>query len=326
MTATTMKYHQAINAALAEEMERDDSVVLFGVDVAAAGGAFAATRDLQHRFGAARVRDTPIAELTSVGAAVGAAMAGLRPVVDIQFLDFVCLAMDQLVNQAAKMRYMTGGAFQVPMTVLAMCGAGRENGPQHSQNLEAWLAHVPGLVVCMPATPADVKSLLKAAVRSDDPVVVIPNLAQWQESGEVGGADDVAELGQAAIVRSGRDLTIISVGRMRGVALQAAEMLTARGLDAEVIDVRTVSPFDADTVCGSVDRTGAAVVVHEAVTPFGVGAEIAAVIQERSFDHLDAPIARVGSPFTIIPASGVLERIRIPDASRVAAAALALRT
>lgn len=326
MTTSDLKYHQAINAALAEELERDPDVVLFGVDVGAAGGAFAATRGLQARFGEARVRDTPISELASVGAAVGAAMAGLRPIVDIQFLDFVGFAMDPISNQAAKMRYMTNGAFGVPMTVLAMCGAGRYNGPQHSQNLEAWLASIPGIHVVLPATPADVKALIKAAVRCDDPVVVIPSLALWQELGPVGDADDVGELGRARVVREGTTASVVTVGRMLQVGLAAADILSRRhGLEVEVIDVRSVSPLDSETIVTSVRKTGAAVVVHEAVVPYGVGAEIAACVQEWAFDHLDAPVRRIGSPFTHIPVSKPLEDLRIPDAARVADAVLALR-
>jgi pyruvate dehydrogenase E1 component beta subunit len=211
------------------------------------------------------------------------------------------------------------------MTVLAMCGAGMLNGAQHSQNLEAWLCNVPGIVVVMPATPRDMKGLLKAAIRCDDPVVVIPSMALWHATGPVGDADEVGELGRAAVVRAGRDATVVTVGRMLGVALEAAGVLAGEGIEVEVVDVRTVSPLDVDTICASVRRTGAAVVVHEAVVPFGVGAEIAAQIQEGAFDRLDAPVRRVGSPFTHIPVSAALEAVRIPSAASVADAVRSLR-
>jgi pyruvate/2-oxoglutarate/acetoin dehydrogenase E1 component len=320
-----VKYHEAIRLALEEELERDERVVLFGVDMGEVGHVFAAAKGVQQKFGSDRVRDTPISELGMTGCGVGAAMAGLRPIVDLLFLDFVGLAMDQIVNQAAKMRYMSAGGFSVPMTILTLCGAGMNNGPHHSGNLEAWLAAVPGLYVLMPATPADVKASIKAAVRADDPVVVIESLALWHRTGPVGGPDDVAELGRAATARPGRDATIISVGRMLYPALEAAEMLAASGIEAEVIDVRSLSPLDTETLCASVQRTGAAVVVHEAVKPYGVGAEIAAVLHEEVFDYLDAPVRRVTPPFTHVPASPKLEELRIPNAHDVVAAVRAVR-
>jgi pyruvate/2-oxoglutarate/acetoin dehydrogenase E1 component len=325
MSARVVKYHEAIRLALEEELELDERVVLFGVDMGEAGHVFAAAKGVQQKFGSNRVRDTPISELGMTGCGVGAAMAGLRPIVDLLFLDFVGLAMDQIVNQAAKMRYMSAGAFSVPMTILTLCGAGMNNGPHHSGNVEAWLAAVPGIYVVMPATPADVKGMIKAAVRSDDPVVVIESLALWHQRGPVGGPDDVAELGKAATVRAGRDVTIMSVGRMLYPALEAAEMLSGAGIDAEVIDVRSLQPLDTETLCESVRRTGAAVVVHEAVKPYGVGAEIVAVLHEEVFDYLDAPVARVTPPFTHVPASPQLEAFRIPTAHDVAAAVRAIR-
>lgn len=320
-----MKYYKAISEAIKEEMERDPRVVLFGVDVAREGGVFAQSRGLVDQFGSQRVRDTPISELGMVGAAVGAAMTGLRPIVDILFFDFIALALDQVANQAAKMRYMTAGGFGVPMTLLTVTGAGMNYGPQHSQHLEAWLGHIPGIRVAIPATSGDMKAFIKAAVRSEDPAIVIESLALWHDRGPVGGPDDIARFGEAAVVRSGHDISIISVGRMLSIALEGAQKLSEAGIEGEVVDVRSISPLDHDTICESVQKTHAAIVVHEAVVPFGVGAEIAAVIQAEVFEHLDAPVIRLGTPFTHIPASARLENIRIPSSESVFESAMSIR-
>lgn len=325
MSETQARYFEAINQALREEMIRDERVVLFGTDVAAGGHVFAATRGLYDEFGPQRVRDTPISELGMVGAAVGAAMAGLRPIVDVLFMDFLPLALDQILNQASKIRYMTAGGFQVPMTLLTLCGAGKENGPQHSQNLEAWLGSIPGITVAIPATPRDVKASMKSAIRSEDPAIVIQSLALWHSRGPVGGPDELDDVGKATVARTGLDVTIVSVGRMLDVALEAAAELAKQGVDSEVIDLRYVSPLDVDTLVRSVRQTGAALVLYEAVEQYGVGAEVVAVLQAEAFDYLDAPVLRVASPFTHIPASAALEKLRIPSVERVVSAAHALR-
>jgi pyruvate dehydrogenase E1 component beta subunit len=310
---------QAVNAAIGEELERDPRVVLFGEDVGKPGGPFGASRGLRDRFGEARVRDTPIAEGAITGVAVGAAMTGLRPVVEIMYFDFATLAMDQLVNQAAKMRYMSGGKLSVPMTLLTFCGSGRGSGPQHSQSLEAWLAHVPGLSVVYPSTSADAKGLLKSAIRSDDPVVFIESSRLWTIRGEV---DDDSELlvpiGYAAVTRPGSDVTIVSWGWAAARALEAAALLEAEGIDAEVLDLRTISPLDEAAILSSVAKTGRLVIVHDAAGPFGPGAEVAALVAEHGFDSLQGPVVRLTAPFAPAPFAKGLEEAYYPTPERIA--------
>jgi pyruvate dehydrogenase E1 component beta subunit len=321
-----MKFWQAVNMALGEELERDPNVIVFGEDVGKAGGPFGASRGLRERFGAERVRDTPIAEGAITGVAVGAAMCGLRPVVEVMYFDFVTLAMDQLVNQAAKMRYMSGGELSVPMTMLTFCGSGRGSGPQHSQSLEAWLAHVPGLCVVYPSNAADAKGLLKAAIRSPDPVVFIESSRLWTARGEVAQdtGDSVIALGKASIARPGSDVTLVSWGWALMRTLEAAEILAADdGIDAEVIDVRTISPLDEATILESVSHTGRMVVVHDAAGSFGPGAEICAVVAERCFPSLRAPVCRVTPPFAPAPFARQLEHDYFPTPERIADAARA---
>ena len=315
-----VRFGQAINRALADAMTADDSVVVFGEDIAAAGGPFGVTRGLLDRFGAERVRDTPISEAAIVGAAVGAAMSGLKPVVEIMFMDFVTLAMDALVNQAAKARFMFGGQYALPMVVRLPHGGGINAGPQHSQCLEAWLAHVPGLKVVCPATVADAYALTRAAIADPDPVIVVENKSLYAMKGELPDPPPDIMIGTAAVARPGRDATIVTYGAMRAVALVAAETLAADGIQAEVIDLRSLQPWDEMTVLGSLTRTHRLVIVHEAVEAFGVGAEIAARMADVGFDDLDGPIVRVGAPFMPVPFAKELEERYRPDAARIVSA------
>jgi pyruvate/2-oxoglutarate/acetoin dehydrogenase E1 component len=308
-----LKYREAVTAAIAEEMDRDPAVVLFGEDVARAGGTFLATRGLLERFGPVRVRDTPISEGALVGAAVGAAMTGLRPIVEIMFLDFLTLAADQLVNHAAKVASVSDGAFAVPMVLRTLNGAGKAAGPQHGQSLEAWVAHVPGLKVVMPSTPADAKGLLKAAVRDPGPVVVIESLAAWGLKGDVPDGDHLVPIGEAAVARAGDDVTIVSWGAAVHRALAAAESLAGEGISVEVLDLRTLSPLDADAILRSLERTGRLVVVHDAVGPFGGGAEVMAIAASEGFHALRAPVRRVTAPFAPVPLGSALEAAYYPQ-------------
>jgi pyruvate/2-oxoglutarate/acetoin dehydrogenase E1 component len=309
-----LKYREAVTAAIAEEMERDPTVVLFGEDVAAAGGTFLATRGLLDRFGPARVRDTPISEATLVGTAIGAAMTGLRPIVEIMFLDFLTLASDQLVNHAAKVASVSDGEFAAPMVMRTLNGAGRAAGPQHGQSLESWVAHVPGLKVVMPATPADAKGLLKAAVRDPGPVVVIESLAIWGLKGDVPEGDHVVPIGEAAVARAGTDVTLVAWGGAVQRTLAAADELHAEhGVAAEVLDLRTLSPLDAGAILRSLEKTGRIVIVHDAVGPFGGGAEVAAVAASEGFHALRAPVRRVTAPFAPVPLGAALEASYYPQ-------------
>ena len=309
------RYVKAISEALLEEMARDEKVFVIGEDVGGAGGAFGATRDLLTRFGERRVRDAPISESAIVGLATGAAIAGLRPVAEIMFADFLTLAMDQIVNQLAKARYMFGGAYRLPVVIRAACGGGLQAGPQHSQSPEAWFAHVPGLKVVMPATPHDAKGLLKAAVRDDDPVLFLEHKALYAMKGEIPDDEYVLPLGQAEVKRAGRDVTVVATSRMVGQSLEAARVLAAEGIDAEVVDLRTVAPYDKEAVFRSVGKTGRLVVAHEAVKAFGIGAEIVASVCEELPGRLRAPPARVGAPFVPVPFSQ--EKQYLPAAADV---------
>ena len=315
---TSQKFWQAVNAALDEELSRDPSVILFGEDVGKPGGPFGASRGLYERFGASRVRDTPISEAAITGMAVGAAMCGLRPIVEIMYFDFITLAMDQLVNQAAKMRYMSGGELTVPMTLMTFSGAGRGSGPQHSQSFESWLGHVPGLSVVYPSNPEDAKGLLKGAIRSPDPVVFVSSSRLWTVRGEVSSNIDTIPLGQAKIARPGRDVTIVSWGWAASRCLEAAELLSLGGVDAEVVDLRTISPLDTATILDSVERTGHLAIVHDAPSPYGPGAEICAVVGELGFESLAGPIIRITPPFAPSPFSDRLESAFYPTPERIA--------
>jgi acetoin:2,6-dichlorophenolindophenol oxidoreductase subunit beta len=314
------KYWQAINQALAEELERDPTVFLLGEDIGTPGGPFGATRGLLDRFGAARVRDTPISEATIVGTALGAAMTGFRPVAEVMFFDFITLAMDQLVNQAAKIGYMSGGTFRAPMVVRTLCGAARSTGPQHAQSLESWLAHVPGLKVVWGSNPADARGLLKAAIRDDDPVIVIESLSLWSLKGTVSDDDGIVPIGEAVLARPGADATVVAWGSAVARAQQAAGQLEADGISAEVIDLRTISPLDSATILESVARTGRLVVVHDAAGPFGPGAEIAAIAASEGFDLLKGPVLRVTPPFAPVPFAPHLEQAFFPQPDDIAGA------
>jgi acetoin:2,6-dichlorophenolindophenol oxidoreductase subunit beta len=309
-------YLDAIRAALAEEMRRDSSVYLFGEDVAL-GGPFGATKGLADEFGTNRVVNTPISEGTVMGLAIGAATAGLRPVVEIMFIDFITLAMDQLVNHAAKLHYMSGGQLKIPLTVRVQCGISGTMGAHHSQSLESWLAHVPGLKVVMPSNPADAKGLLKAAIRDDNPVVFVEHRGLYWLKGEVPAGDHAVPIGQAAILRSGDRVTVVALSSMAAPALAAADELVNEGIAVEVIDPRTISPLDLETIVGSVKKTGRLIIVHEAVERGGSGAEIVARVQQAAFYYLDAPIIRVAAPFAPVPASPALEQVFAPGKERI---------
>lgn len=305
--AVEMKYMAAVALALRDSMAADPNVIVMGEDIGAPGGSFKATRGLQEQFGAQRVLDTPISEASIVSAAVGAALSGLRPVVEIMFMDFVTLAMDALVNQAAKARFMFGGQCSVPMVLRTPHGGGLSAGPQHSQCLEAWLAHVPGLKVVCAATPGDAYGLLRAAIADPDPVIFIEHKGLYGSKGlvDVSARD---EIGKAKIVRPGRDVTLVTYGATLHTSLAAAQTLAGEGVEVEVIDLRSLQPWDKPAVLASLARTHRAVVVHEAVQAFGVGAEIVATIADEGFDELDAPVLRVGSPFMPVPFAKSLEQ------------------
>jgi pyruvate dehydrogenase E1 component beta subunit len=316
---TQTSYLGAITATLAEAMRGDPRVLVLGEDVAE-GGPWGATAGLVEEFGAERVRNTPISEAAICGVAIGAAQSGLRPVVEIMFVDFLTLALDQLVNQAAKAHFMSGGQLRVPLVVRTQGGAGQRGAAQHSQSLEAWLAHVPGLKVAMPSTAADAAGLLAAAIADPGPVVFVENKSLYFRREELDGSRADVPLGSARVVRRGRDVTVVALSRLVAESVAAAEELAADGIEAEVIDPRTLVPLDVDAIAESVGRTHRLVVAHEAVVRGGFGAEIAAVVQAAVFDELDAPIGRVGAPFTPVPFSPPLEDDYLPDRSDVVAA------
>jgi len=311
----SMVMAKAINNALKLEMERDPNIYLAGEDVSV--GVFGVTRGLIKQFGEKRVRDTPITESAIIGTAVGAAAAGLRPVVELMFIDFIGVALDQLVNQGAKMKYMFGGKARIPMVVRANYGAGLGAAAQHSQCLEAILMHIPGLKVVMPSTPYDAKGLLISSIRDDNPVVFLEHKRLYGFEGEVPDEAYTIPLGQADVKRSGQDVTVVATGWMVHQALKVAEQLSSEGISMEVVDPRTLSPLDEGSILESVQKTGRLVIVHEEVRFAGSGAEIAAMVAEKAFDYLDAPVTRVGAPFTPVPFSPGLEREFIPDAENI---------
>jgi acetoin:2,6-dichlorophenolindophenol oxidoreductase subunit beta len=318
----TLTYAEAVREALAQAMAADERVFLLGEDVGVYGGAFGVSGDLVHRFGEERVRDTPISELGIVGAAVGAALAGMRPIVEIQFSDFTAQAMDQIVNQAAKIHFMLGGAATVPMVLRAPGGSGTGAAAQHSQSLEAWFAHVPGLKVVMPATPADAKGLLLSAIDDPNPVIVLEHKLLYKQSGEVPEDAFRVPLGQTAIRRTGGDLTIVATGVMVGRALEAASLLAGEGIEASVLDPRTLRPLDAVTIVDSVTATGRALLVQEAPKTGGFMAEIAAqVVESPAFGYLRAPVARLCGLDVPIPYAPQLERAAVPQVDGIVAAA-----
>lgn len=312
-----IRYVAAITEAVSQIMQEQDNSFLIGEDVAGAGGVFGTFRGLLEKFGDKRVVDTPISEKGIVGLSIGAAITGLRPLTDIMFMDFLAVCMDEICNQMAKMRFMFGGAATLPITILTMGGAGMSMAAQHSQSLEAWLAHLPGLKVVMPATPYDAKGLTIAAARDDNPVIVIFNKLSLGRSGIVPEEMYEVPIGSASVVRTGTNFTIVALGRMVHEAVAAADKLKEEGIDAEVIDPRSIQPFDTATVIESVKKTHRALVVHEAVRFGGFGAEIAAQIQELAFDYLDAPVGRVGAPFSPVPFNPGLEQAYLPNAESI---------
>jgi 2-oxoisovalerate dehydrogenase E1 component len=307
----------AVRSALEIELATDERVMVAGIDVGEGGNVFGLTRGLREQFGD-RVRDTPISETAVVGLGVGAAMAGMRPVVEVMYLDFLGVCFDQLLNQAAKLPFMTGGAAEMALTVRTQFGAGRSSGSQHSQSLEALLAHIPGLTVVMPSTPADTYGLLRAAIQDPNPVVFIENRLLYGMKGPQPPADHLLPIGKAAVVRPGSDVTVVSVSRMVHEAIAAAEQLAGDGTSVEVIDLRTVAPLDMPTVLESVQKTGRLLIAHEAVVPFGIGAEIAATVAREAFWALDAPIERIGAAATPAPYAPELEAAWLPDATVIA--------
>ena len=324
MAEREITYVAAIAEAASAILEEQETAFLAGEDVAGAGGVFGSYRGLLEAFGPERVVDTPISEEGIVGLGVGAAATGLRPIIDIMFMDFMGECMDEIANQMAKMRYMFGGSAKLPITVVTMSGAGMNMAAQHSQSLEAWICHLPGLKVAAPSTPYDAKGLLIAAARDDNPVFVVMNKLSLRNRGPVPEEAYTVPLGKAEVVREGADLSLITYSRMVHEAVQAAEALAGEGIEAEVVDLRSLQPMDTDTVVASVRKTHRAVVVHEAVRFAGLGGEIAAQIQELAFDDLDAPVARVGAPFSPVPFSSVLEQSYLPNADKIVAEAHAL--
>lgn len=310
-------YRQALNQALREEMARDESVFIIGEEVAQYEGAYRVTEKLWQEFGDKRVRDTPIAEEVIVGVGVGAAMVGLRPVIELMTINFSLLAIDQIVNHAAKVRYMSGGQFKIPMVIRMPEGSGMQLGAQHSQHLEAWFAHVPGLKVVCPATPYDAKGLLKSAIRDDNPIIFVENQLLYTSKGEVPEEEYTVPIGKAEVKREGTDVTIIAYLRMVGVALNAAEKLAQQGISAEVIDLRTLRPMDVDTPAVSVKKTHKAVVVEEDLPYYGVGAQVTDFVQGMVFDYMDAPVVRVASADVPMPYSRDLELSALPDEDKV---------
>ena len=307
-----MTYRDALRSTLIEEMDRDPAVLLLGEDIGIYEGTFRVTAGLFERFGSRLVIDTPISELGFVGAAVGMAMLGLRPVVEVMTWNFSLLAMDQIVQNAAKLRYFSGGQINVPLVIRGPNGAGVQLSAQHSQSLEATYAHFPGLYVVAPATPADAKGLLRAAIRGRDPVIFLENAALYGMKGEVPDSDVALPFGRADVARTGTDVTIVAYSRMLTLALAASRQLAEEGIDAEVINLRSLRPLDTDAIVASVTKTHRAVVVQEQWKPFGAGAEIAAVIYENAFDQLDAPIARVGGADVPMPYARNLELLATP--------------
>jgi len=319
--AAETRYIDALNEGMATALEEDERVVLIGIDVGAGGGIFRVTRGLHERFGPERVLDAPISEMGYVGAAVGAAMTGLRPIVEIMFMDFVGVCMDPILNQAAKLRYMTAGALEIPVVFRMQTGAGKSAGAQHSQSLEAWFAHVPGLKVVMPASVADARDLMLAAVRDPNPVVFVENRRLYASRGDVEA--DPLPLGRARVARAGEQVTVLTWGQMLRRCLGAAEEGPA---SLEVVDMRSLVPLDLETVTESVRRTGRLLIVHEAVQDFGAGAEIDARVGEQLFDELRTPVRRLGAPAVPMPFSPELEAALLPSSKAIATAARDLVT
>ncbi len=317
-----LSYREAVRDVLATAMRKDDDVFIMGEDIAEMGGSMGVTQGLVAEFGPERVRNTPISEMAIVGAGIGAAMQGMRPVVEIMYEDFLTLSLEQIVNQAAKHRYMSGGQVKVPLTVRTQGGAGWSPGAQHAQQLEAWLCHIPGLKVVYASTPADVQGLLWSSIYDNNPVIFFEHRILYPIKGQVPDEIEPVPLGKARVHREGEDVTVIATGRLVHEALAAAKDAEEQGVSVEVVDPRTLQPLDEDALVNSVKKTNRAVVAHEAVTRMGFGAEVAAVLQYQAFDWLDAPIERVGATFTPIPFAPVMEKFVVPDKQDVLEAVL----
>ena len=315
-----LSYREAVRDAMSTAMRRDEDVFIMGEDIAEMGGSMRVTQGMLEEFGPERVRNTPISEMAIVGAGIGAAIAGMRPIVEIMYQDFTTLAMEQIVSQAAKHRYMSGGQIKVPLTIRTQGGAGWSPGAQHAQQLEAWFVHVPGLKVVFPSTPEDVRGLLWSSIYEDNPIIFFEHRTLYGIKGEVPDEIEPIEIGKARIHREGEDVTVIATGRLVHESLKAAEQAAEDGISVEVFDPRTLQPLDEDALIASVKKTNRAVVAHEAVTRMGWGAEVAAVVQEKAFDYLDAPIARVGAKFTPIPFAPAMEEWVVPHVKDVLAA------
>jgi pyruvate/2-oxoglutarate/acetoin dehydrogenase E1 component len=315
-----LSYREAVRDAMSEAMRRDDDVFIMGEDIAEMGGSMGVTQGMLDEFGPERVRNTPISEMAIVGAGVGAAIAGMRPIVEVMYQDFLTLAMEQLVSQAAKHRYMSGGQVKVPLTVRTQGGAGWSPGAQHAQQLEAWFVHVPGLKVVFASTPEDVRGLLWSSIYEDNPVVFFEHRTLYGIKGEVPDEIEGIELGKARVHREGDDVTVVATGRLVHEALAAAKEVEEEGISVEVVDPRTLLPLDEETIVKSVQKTSRCVVAHEAIVRMGFGAEVAAVVQEQAFDYLDAPVQRVGAKFTPLPFAPVMEQYVVPHQEDVVAA------
>lgn len=313
-------YREAVRDAMSEAMRRDDDVFIMGEDIAEMGGSMGVTQGMLDEFGPDRVRNTPISEMAIVGAGIGAAVSGMRPIVEVMYQDFMTLAMEQLVQQAAKHRYMSGGQIKVPLTIRTQGGAGWSPGAQHAQQVEGWFVHVPGLKVVYPSTPEDVRGLLWSAIYDDNPVVFFEHRTLYGLKGEVPEEIDGMELGKARVHREGEDVTIVATGRLVHEALAAAQEAESAGISVEVLDPRTLLPLDEEAIVGSVKKTSRCVVAHEAVVRMGFGAEIAAIVQHQAFDYLDAPVERVGAKFVPVPFAPVMEEYVIPQQADVLAA------
>jgi acetoin:2,6-dichlorophenolindophenol oxidoreductase subunit beta len=312
-----LSYREAVRDALSRAMRADDDVFIMGEDIAEMGGSMAVTQGMLAEFGPERVRNTPISEMAIVGAGIGAAMQGMRPVVEIMYEDFTTLAMEQIVNQAAKHRYMSGGQLKVPLTIRTQGGAGWSPGAQHAQQVEAWFVHVPGLKVVFPSTPTDVRGLLWSSIYDDNTVLFFEHRILYGLKEDVPDELEPIPLAKARVHREGEDVTVVATGRLVHEALKAAEEAEGEGVSVEVVDPRTLQPLDEETIVGSVKKTNRCVVAHEAVTRMGFSAEVAAVVQLQAFDWLDAPVERVGSKFTPIPFAPVMEQFVVPHASDV---------
>jgi pyruvate dehydrogenase E1 component beta subunit len=319
----TITFSEALNEALHEEMHRDPNVFVLGEDIGVLGGLFQVTKGLLDAYGGERVIDTPISEAAIAGAGIGSALVGARPVVEFQFNDFMTIAMDQIVNHAAKLRYMTGGQVEVPVVMRAAVCSGIGMGAQHSQSLESWFAHVPGLIVIMPSTPYAAKGLLKAAIRDPNPVVFLESRLLYASVGEIPEDEYLLKLSQSFVHREGNDVTVVATGRMLGLALTVAETLSKEGLELEVIDPQTLKPLDTETILASVKKTGRLVIVNEGSRSCGFAAEIAATMTEQAFDYLDAPIQRVTSKDVPMPVSRVLEKEILPSQDAILQAVMA---